>query len=448
MDPLRAFAPELAIAAGLVGAVIALLISRRDGPVTLIGILACGLGLLLAVEAPSHVTTGGLLVADHLLWMARLGILGATAICLAAGRGQSAGERQLMILGLGGGALVLAGAGNLVTLALGVEATSITAWLLAGWRVNDRTAAEAGLKYALFGALASGVMLFGISHCYGIAGGLSFADLGAAPASAALGGALLLTGAGLAYKLALPPFHLYAPDVYQGAPASAVAAFSTIPKIAALAVVVRLLMALGTTATATAGPVLAVVGIAAIAVGGFLALAQRDARRILAFSAVVHIGSLLLALVAWPSPSGIGALSFYVAAYVLLGLGSFLTLGAIEVPGAGVLRIRGAWRRAPFAVVCLALLMAGLAGIPPLPGFFAKWLVLREAIGHGGGWGVAAAVAILAGTALTIAAYLRILRETVIEDGVETAPGTMRWAGPCTLAAVLLPIALVRWPLG
>ncbi len=461
---LSAFAPELVLGLGTVAAVVVHLLARnRPELVARFGILVCGAAAILALDPARGALDGNLLVVDGVQIAARWAILVATALVLAAAApsravaaSRVAGEHHIAVLALGAGALVLSGSSNLLTLILGVEATSLTAYLLAGWRRRDRDAAEAGMKYVMFGAIATGLMAFGASHLYGLTGTLDAAALAPAISQAgpAITIALILIAAGLAYKLSLVPFHLYAPDVYQGAPATSIAAFGTLPKIAALAVLVRLLTYAAPIgpAAAWAGTALAVVGIATVLVGALIALVQHDARRILAFSSIVHAGTMILALVAWPAHGGVGPLAFYAASYTVLAIGSFVALGAIETDAKGLDRLRGGWRRAPVATVALVVLLCGLAGIPPLAGFFAKWLVLRECIGlatSGSPAGLFAAAAVLAGTALTIVAYLRVLRAVMIEDPLATpAPAGDSGSGIallCAGTAIILPLALPWW---
>jgi NADH-quinone oxidoreductase subunit N len=435
------FAAEMILGAGLVYAVFASLMTASAAHVTRVGVVSCLAALVAAMAAPASGMVGdGLLHSDAIARAVRPVVLAGGLLCLLAGG--TSPERQVALIGLIAGALILAGAGNLVTLALGVEATSIAAWLLAGWRRRDAAAAQAALTYALIGALASGVLFFGLSHAYGLSGGLSLADLGQVAPGPALAGTLALIGAGLAYKLAAPPFHAYALEVYQGAPAASAAVISTLPKVAALAVGIRLLVALGLAAP-LAGPVVLVVATAAILVGGGLALAQQDPRRILACSAIVHVGTILLALAAQPGLPALPTVACYAAIYTVLGIGAFLCLGA---GGGGP----GAWARAPVVAASLAVLLAGLAGIPPLPGFFAKWLVLGDLLNAGGAVATVGAAALVLGTLLTVVAYLRILRVAWVEDAPATAAAAAEvpaWLALVCAGLSLAAIALLAWPL-
>jgi NADH-quinone oxidoreductase subunit N len=272
-----------------------------------------------------------MLVTEGLPGVARVLILLVTGLLLLAGHGSlrrqaDHGAWAASVLGVALGALVTATSANLVTLWLGIELMSLASYVLAAWRAGDRDAgdrgaAEAGMKFVLFGSVATALMLFGMSHVYGLTGHLDFTGIGAAlsrqmPIAAA--GALCLVGIGLAYKLALVPFHFYAPDVYQGAPALSVAAVSVVPKIGAAA-------ALWTCVSAAAPPFLvppasaslwlAVAGMVSLVAAALLAVAQWDAKRIVAFSAIGHAGTVVLAVACVPGIGGapMGTIAFYLA---------------------------------------------------------------------------------------------------------------------------------------
>jgi len=366
------------------------------------------------------------------------------------------------VLGVGLGALLVAATANLLTLWLGLELVSLGSYALAAWRGGDRRAAEAGMKYVLFGSAASGLTLLGMSHVYGLTGHLDFAGIGQALATGmpvATAAALALAAVGAAYKLTLVPFHFYAPDVYEGAPPLSVAVVSTLPKVAATAALVRALLAVlppGVAGFAGTATVLAATAITSLGVGAFTSLVQRDARRIVAFSGIGHGGTIVLALAALPSPQAAGspataaaptaAALCFVLAYAAAALGALVCLSVLERDrGSTTLdALRGAIRTRPWVTAALCLFLASLAGIPPLAGFLGKWAVLQQALG-GGPWLVAGGMALLVTTAIFAWAYLLIVRATVLAappDGATAGDAAAeRPAGPP--APLPLPTAVV-----
>ncbi len=440
--------PEACLASGLVAILAADLArpagSRGRGVAAGIGAIAAGAALVATAAGQPAVgrlvAVGDMLAIDGITALARPAILIAIALVLIAGRGEHGDEADhgawaASVTGLGLGALVPPAASNMVTLWLGLELVSLASYVLAAWRARDRGAAEAGMKFTLFGGVASGLMLFGISHVYGLTGHLDFAGIGAAlsgnqPIAAVA--ALCLAGVGIAYKLAIVPFHFYAPDVYQGAPALTVAAVSVTPKIAAAAALGRGLDAAvppTLVPPASLGSALTAAAVASLLVASFTALAQRDAKRIVAFSGIGHAGAVLLALACVPGPGAIAAAAFYLAAYALANIGALVCLAVLERErGSCALdALAGAVRRRPWLTAALCLFLFSLAGVPPLAGFLAKWGVLREALRLGldqaGRAHLAwAALALLVTTAISAWSYLLIVRAAVLVPAPPAPP--------------------------
>jgi NADH-quinone oxidoreductase subunit N len=462
--------PEGVLAAGIVAAIITDLVvpPAQKRLVAWVGAAACVLALFASATA-ARGDAGSLQRIDVLAGLARPGVLLATALLLLAGtgipglrRGRSVGEWYVLLLALGFGALITASSASLLSLWLGLEVMSLTGYALAGWRDGDRRAAEAGMKYVLFGGVASGLTLFGISHVYGLTGSLAFADIGGAltgGAQPAVLAALALAGAGLAYKLALVPLHFYAPDVYQGAPAASVAALGVIPKIAAIAALVRALdlIAPPGSALTTAeqlGGILALLAVATLAVSALVALVQRDAKRILAFSAIGHAGAIVLAVACRPGGGALAAAAFYLAAYAAANIGAFLCLARLEADAgsADLDALTGAGRRRPWTVAALALFLFSLVGIPPLAGFLAKWAVLMQVVDvglsqSGRGHLVWAGIALVVASAVSAFAYLKIFRATILAPPAGTAPAPVERCDP-PLAAAIAVCALLSIGLG
>lgn len=438
--------PEAALAAGVVAILAADLVlpKGRKGAVAWIGVAACAFALLAAAVGQRG-PVGSMLTVDGLMVLARPAVLLCTVLLLLAGRAEQGRDEDfaawaVCITGLGLGGLICAGASSLVTLYLGLELMSLAGYALASWKGRDRRAAEAGMKYILFGGAASGLMLFGMSHVYGLTGHLDFTGIGAAlrGAPTAMLAALGLAGVGLAYKLAVVPFHFYAPDVYQGAPALSVAALGVVPKLAAAAALARGLEVM-MPATLALEPALAVAAVVSLLVAAFTALASRDAKRILAFSAIGHAGAVLLVF-ATKGCCGSGkvfaAAAFYLAAYAVANIGALVCLAVIERErgSASLEALAGSMRRRPWLTTTLCMFLFSLAGVPPLAGFLAKWGVLREILHGDLAW---AGLVLLASSALSAWAYLLIIRAAVLQPAPEEPrprrlePGTVAVLAVC-----------------
>lgn len=461
--------PEGCLAVGIVATLAADCVlpagGKRAGGT--IAIATCAIALAAAVLG-GHGELPAMVAIDGVALLARIGILMAAALLLMAGMaeqrhddGHPAWAALVMSLALGG--MLTAGASGMVPLYLGLELMSIAGYALAGWTGRDRASAEAGMKYVLFGGAASGLMLFGMSHLYGLTGRMDFIGIGAAlgaidqaPAVAAL----LLAAVGLAYKLALVPFHFYAPDVYQGAPALGVAALGTVPKLAAAAALAHGIAACipgGTIPPTAVGWTLAAAAVISLLVASFTALAGRDAKRIVAFSSIGHAGAAILALACLPAPSALAAAAFYLAAYAVATIGALVCLSVLEREhgGTSLPALAGAMRQRPWLTAALCLFLFSLTGIPPLAGFLAKWGVAREALSVGLSdparahlaW---AAIIMLASTAVSAWAYLLVVRAAVLEPAPTRPPRPRLEAGTAAvlLACAAATVALGLWPDG
>ena len=454
MSDLSLLLPEAALAAGVVAILAADLVLPKGGKgaSAWIGVAACALALLAAAVGLSG-EVSGMLTVDGLLVLARPMVLICTVLVLLAGRAEQGRDDDFAawaacIVGLGLGGLICAGASSLITLYLGLELMSLAGYALAGWKGGDRRAAEAGMKYVLFGGAASGLMLFGMSHVYGLTGHLDFAGIGLALADAPVAtlAALCLAGVGIAYKLAVVPFHFYAPDVYQGAPALSVAALGVVPKLAATAALARALL-VAVPPTAGLPTTLAVLGVVSLLVAAFTALGSRDAKRIIAFSAIGHAGAVLLALAAMPGSGALPAAAFYLAAYAVANIGALVCLAVLERErgSASLEALAGSMRRRPWLTAALCLFLFSLAGVPPLAGFLAKWGVLRELLHGPLAW---AGLVLLASTALSAWAYLLIVRAAVLQSAPEEPrpprlePGTVAVLAVCAAATLALGLWL------
>lgn len=377
--------------------------SKRSRPVTprlTIGIATAGivLAFVALLREPAQAGSGTPLVAMDLLARVGKGLalaLGLLAVWLPPARGESrnVGEFHALMLFALAGLLLAAGTNHLLFLFVSLELASLSLYLLVGFPRTAK-AAEASMKYFLFGAVSAAFMWFGLSLLYGFSQSAMLpvigAKLGADPGSLLAMAGLLMFLAGIGFKLAAAPFHYWAPDVYQGGPATSVALVSAASKLVGIVVLVRVL-SLGFQAAAgsadwgnmTAGWSLWLAVLAAVSMifGNLLALAQTSMRRLLAYSAVANTGYLLTAVVANGSKSS-GAALFHVVVYGLATLGALAVTAAVERERGDdrITSFAGLIHRSPFQAVCLLVFLASLAGIPPLAGFFGKFAIFSSVL--------------------------------------------------------------------
>lgn len=308
------------------------------------------------------------------------------------------GDYYALILLATVGMMVMAEAVDVVTLYVGIELAAFSGYLLAGFLRNSLTSMEAALKYFLTGIFASAFILFGIALIYGATGstnylGISEAIRSGQAAQAPLVIAIIMLLGGFGFKLALVPFHNWAPDVYQGAPAPAAALLASGPKVAGFAAVIKLfIIALGSQSGTWVSLMIAL-SIATLLAGSTLALVQRDLKRMLAYSSIAHGGYLLMALIAtgeMPISEGAPAALFYLACYTVMNLGAFGVVVWLEnrLPDfdGTFEELAGLARRSPWIAGIMALFMLSLTGIPPTAGFFAKFYLFTAVVDAGLAW--------------------------------------------------------------
>ncbi|MDR2676327.1 MAG: NADH-quinone oxidoreductase subunit N [Opitutaceae bacterium] len=328
---------------------------------------------------------------------------------------------------------LMAAASNLLLGFLAIELASLSLYILTGFDKTRPDSAEAGLKYFLFGGTAAAFMLFGFSLLYGLTGSINMFDFAyeaatrSPPSSTPLMlVALVMVLAGFGFKVAAVPFHLWAPDAYQGAPASAAALIASASKLAGIAFFLRLLWGgLGrfagdvSSAPPAAGwmPVVAVLALGSLLVGNLGALAQTNVRRLLAYSAIAHAGVMLLGVIA-AGGAGAGPLFYYVATYGLATVGAFGVISVIErdAPCQKLADLAGLWKRSPLLALTLFAFVLSLAGVPPLAGFFGKFAVFAAVLKLNGLAGPAGWLALLAiaFSAVALYYYLAILKQALV----------------------------------
>ena len=422
LESLAAWLPETIVG---VGALAVLLLgtatARRPKPTFVVAwltLLAAAVALWHAPVPPPSGPFFGLIVCDPFSLVFRWFALATTAIVLllvmASRELEPAwrGECTSLLLLIGLGLMLMAEAGHLLMAYVSMELVSLSSYALVGF-LHERRSAEASLKYLLFGALCSGIMLFGMSLLFGLTGTLSFLDT--ARALTALGGpmtslflvAVVLMLAGLAFKISLVPFHMWTPDAYEGAPVAVAALLSVGPKAAGLALLLRVTEALKP-AWPDAAPLLLVLTVVTMTLGNLVALVQTNVKRLLAYSTIGQVGYLLIGFVTG-TRLGHEALLVYLAAYLFMNLGAFAAVVAV-VNGTGsesVDAFRGLSRREPALALVCAVFLLSLAGVPPMLGFFGKFLLFGSAL-DAGQTGLAVAAAINSAVALYY--YVNLIR--------------------------------------
>jgi NADH-quinone oxidoreductase subunit N len=296
-------------------------------------------------------------------------------------------EYAVLVLLSTTGMLLLISAGDLIALYLGLELMSLALYVVAAFDRDNVRSTEAGLKYFVLGALSSGMLLYGASLIYGFTGTVKFPGIAAAAASGGIGVivGLVLLFAGLCFKVSAVPFHMWTPDVYQGAPTPVTAFFASAPKVAAIAVFMRVALTAFPSIATQWQQIITFVAIASMALGSFAAIGQRNIKRLMAYSSIGHMGFALVGL-ATGTQEGIQGVLVYMAIYVAMTLGVFACIIAMRrdhEPYEDIADLSGLARTNPALAFALAILMFSLAGIPPLAGFFAKFFVFAAAVKAG-----------------------------------------------------------------
>jgi NADH-quinone oxidoreductase subunit N len=290
------------------------------------------------------------------------------------------------------GMMLMASSNNLISLYLSLELQSLAIYVLAAFRRDHVLSSEAGLKYFVLGALSSGLLLYGCSLVYGFTGTTSYSGIVTAlqgsERSIGLVFGLVFVLAGVAFKLSAVPFHMWTPDVYQGAPTPVTAFMASAPKVAAFAMLIRVVFDAFPGVAGDWQQIVIAISVASMVLGSFAAIGQRNIKRLMAYSSIGHVGYALVGL-APGTPEGVTGVLVYLAIYIAMTLGSFACILAMKRDGVHVEEISelaGLSRTKPMLAFLLAMLLFSLAGIPPLAGFFAKFYVFLAAIQAGYYW--------------------------------------------------------------
>ncbi len=360
-------------------------------------VLIVAIGLVLGSGIERKVGLYGLFVADGFgVFMKVLVLIGsALAIILAMRFNEREGiarfEYPVLILLATTGMMVMISANDLLSLYVGFELQSLALYVVAAFQRDSLRSSEAGLKYFVLGALSSGMMLYGISMVYGFAGSTSFDTL--AQSLGATGGSsigliigIVFVIVGLAFKVSAVPFHMWTPDVYEGAPTPVTAFFSVAPKIAAMALFVRVMISpFGGELVEQWRQIIWLISVGSMVLGSFAAINQRNIKRLMAYSSIGHVGYALIGLAA-ANEAGIRGILVYMAIYLFMNIGTFAVILCMRRQGRaveGIDDLAGLSRTHPALALALGIFMFSMAGIPPLAGFFAKLFIFMAAINVG-----------------------------------------------------------------
>jgi NADH-quinone oxidoreductase subunit N len=456
--------PELVLA---LGAIALMLVAAWGGPAatravswTAVAVLA---GACIALTGPA--SSGGsafygMYRADAFAAFAKVLIYAAAAVSIIMAPDffkRTAGdnlrpEYPVLILLSACGMGIMVSASDLLMLYVGLELQSLAAYVLASFMRQDTRSAEAGLKYFVLGALASGILLYGISLVYGFTGSTLFDEVAGAYAAAPLTGngkaigllfGLVFVFAGLAFKMSAVPFHMWTPDVYEGAPTPVTGFFASAPKVAAMALGVRVAVEAMGPAHDQWRQIVIFAALASILLGAVAAIGQQNIKRLLAYSSINNVGFALIGLAAG-TPEGVASVMTYMAIYIVMTLGSFLVVLQMRdedgQPVETIASLAGLSRSRPGLAAALAMFMFSLAGIPPLFGFFAKFAVFYAAVEAGL---FPLAVVGIAMSVIGAYYYLRIVKTMYFDE-----PAAPYGRGDAVEGGLIAVAAVIISPLG
>ncbi len=477
---LLAILPELLLTGFILVVVLAdLMLKGRPGRPAVVACLS-GLGLVVSIVGIAGVpgeatnsfraviaTDGFALFFKGLVYLAAFfGVI--FGLMSSELRREQFGEYAILILCLAMGMGLLAAARNLLMLYLALEMVSLPSYVLTGFRRGDRRSSEAAIKYVIIGAASSGLMLYGFSLLYGLFGTLDLSGIGigivrmlsAPPGSGhvALAVATLLSLAGFAYKIAAVPFHMWCPDVYEGAPTPFTAFLSVGPKAAGMAALLRFFLtafgvpALGAAGAAGAFPwpvLLGILSMVTMTLGNLAALNQENVKRMLAYSSIAHAGYMLMA-VAVGSTEAIRAVMLYLPIYLLMNMGAFLAVMAVrERTGSELLSAyRGLGSRSPYLAITLAIFLFSLTGIPPFGGFIGKFYLFAAVLKEGSPFFNVLAVVGVLNSVISLYYYARIVKVSFLEkagEGESALALTAPWQTMLTVLAVPTLLLGIYW---
>lgn len=453
--------PEIVLACSIMGLMMVGAFSPAKaalGRVSFLAILALVVtGVLIVAGGSGYKTAlGGLFVVDSFGFFMKLLVIVAAILALVMSdgyirrEGMARFEYPVLLCFATLGMLMMISANNLISLYIGLELQSLSLYVIAAFQRDQLRSTEAGLKYFVLGALSSGLLLYGSSLIYGFAGTTSFDALAEAlhggHASTGLVVGLVFLSAGLAFKISAVPFHMWTPDVYEGAPTSVTSFFAVAPKIAAMALILRVMIVPFGDMAAEWQQIIWLISAASMVLGALAAIAQTNIKRLMAYSSIGHVGYALMGLAAG-TEDGIGGVMLYMAIYLVMNVGTFACILSMKVKDRMVENISdlaGLSKTRPGMALALMLFMFSMAGIPPLAGFFGKFFVFAAAIDAG-----LIYLAVIGALASVVSAfyYLRIIKVMYFDEGEEVIDpvsgmamkGILFLASVAILAFVLVP---------
>ena len=393
----------------------------------------------------------GMFIDDAFARFAKVTVLVSAAAVLAmsadylARTGLLRFELPILIVLAAVGMMVMVSAGDLLSLYMGLELQSLALYVVAAMRRDSVRSSEAGLKYFVLGSLSSGMLLYGASLVYGFTGTTNLAAImvevqaGALPMGLLFGLVFLLVG--LAFKVSAVPFHMWTPDVYEGSPTPVTAFFATAPKVAAMALIARLMWGAFGNVPGDWGQIIAAMAVMSMFLGSIAGIGQRDIKRLMAYSSIAHMGFALIGLAAG-TVFGVQAMLVYMAIYAVMNVGTFAFILSMERNGHPVTALDDLnlmARTEPLKALAMVVLLFSLAGVPPMLGFFAKFGVLKAAVDAGMGW-----LAVMGVIASVIGAYyyLRMIYYMYFgaeRDGItEARMGAVQWLALVGSAAAMV----------
>jgi NADH-quinone oxidoreductase subunit N len=440
--------PEIILAVGAM-ALLMLGAYRTPRSETLIDVLSiillviAGIAVVLLPEGKLVAFGGSFVVDNFARFLKVLAIAGSAAAILMSidydrREGEQRFEYSVLIVLSTLGMLMLISAADLIALYLGLELMSLPLYVVAASHRSSLRSSEAGLKYFVLGALSSGMLLYGASLVYGFTGTVSFTGIAHSAAEAGTGliFGLVFLFAGFCFKVSAVPFHMWTPDVYEGAPTPVTAFFSAAPKVAGIAMFVRVAVMAFPGITTQWQEIVAFVSVASMLLGSFAAIGQRNIKRLMAYSSIGHMGFALIGLAAGTS-EGVQGVLVYMAIYVTMTLGTFAFILSMRRAGGmveSIDQLAGLARTHPAMAFAMAMLLFSMAGIPPLAGFFAKFYVFLAAIKAG--LYVLAVIGVLA-SVVGAYYYLAIIKAMYFDEPAECFVGM-----PAALKVVLGVCAL------
>ena len=453
--------PEIVLALAGMGLLMAGVFSsaeRANAAVTDLALaaLAVVIGLVMIMSGPPVVAFNGMFATSAFGAFVKVLVLAASMLAIVMGRDYMARETidrfeyPVLIVFSALGMMMMISANTLIALYLGLELQSLCLYVIAAFHRDSLRSTEAGLKYFVLGALSSGMMLYGASIVYGFTGATGFpqiaevlaAGTGATPVGVIIG--LVFVIAGLAFKISAVPFHMWTPDVYEGAPTPVTAFFAVAPKLAAFALLLRVMLEPFGPLVDEWRQIIVLVSIGSMILGAFAAISQTNIKRLMAYSSIGHVGYALIGLAAG-TETGVRGVLIYLAIYLVMNIGTFACILSMRRHGdmvEGIGDLAGLSTTSPRMALALTVFLFSLAGIPPLAGFFGKLYVLMAAIDAG-----LYTLALIGVLASVVGAYyyLRIIKIMYFDPAAEPfdRPSTRTLGVIMTVAAVVIAAFIV-----